>query len=163
MPKVGLDHFLEANASTNDWTSPNSVLLDSPTIRYLVAVVGNLEPVETSNSVNSPTRRGLLSFRSKSRPFVNLAAKSWGTTRLLSAISLQLLFFFNLWWKKKVLLFHFSLFLLYVHFSYREIGSRLSGGWSNNLIFLFSKIVRNNAFYQSYEIFDIIQNFFCHK
>lgn len=93
MPKVGLDHFLEANASTNDRTSPNSVLLDSPTIRYLVAVVGNLEPVETSNSVNSPTRRGLLSFRSKSRPFVNLAAKSWGTTRLLSAISLQLLFF----------------------------------------------------------------------
>lgn len=93
MPKVGLDHFLEANASTNDRTSPNSVLLDSPTIRYLVAVVGNLEPVETSNSVNSPTRRGLLSFRSKSRPFVNLAAKSWGTTRLLSAISLLLLFF----------------------------------------------------------------------
>lgn len=92
MPKVGLDHFLEANASTNDRTS-NSVLLDSPTIRYLVAVVGNLEPVETSNSVNSPTRRGLLSFRSKSRPFVNLAAKSWGTTRLLLAISLQLSFF----------------------------------------------------------------------
>lgn len=81
------------NALTNDRTSPNSVLLDSPTIRYLVAVVGNLEPVETSNSVNSPTR-GLLSFRSKSPPFVNPAAKSSRTARLLSSISLQFFFFF---------------------------------------------------------------------
>lgn len=110
MPKVGLDHFLEANASTDDRTSPNSVLLDSPTIRYLVPVVGNLEPVEPSNSVNSPTRRGLLSFRSKSRPFVNLAAKSWGTTRLLSAISLQLLFLllFLIHEKDILLLYFFS-------------------------------------------------------
>lgn len=141
MPKVGLDHFLEANASTDDRTSPNSMLLDSPTIRYLVPVVGNLEPVETSNSVNSPTRRGLLSFRSKSRPFVNLAAKSWGTTRLLSAISLQLffllLFLIHDERKTHFVTLLFFLFLLHVHFSYREIGSRLSNGWSNNLIFLF--------------------------